>query len=121
MPNLLLIKLLILGDGSKEWELMKLAVELGIAKDVIFQSTVPHGEVCKYHSMLSIYIALSRQESFGVSVLESMACGKPVVVSSAGGLPEVVSDGECGFGVTVEDPVSAADAIEKLIKGSRVA
>ena len=67
--------------------------------------------------MLDIYVALSTldSESFGVAIIEASACEKPVVVSNAGGLPEVVEDGVTGIIVPKHDEVSAANAIEKLL------
>jgi glycosyltransferase involved in cell wall biosynthesis len=65
---------------------------------------------------LDIYVALSRQESFGVAVIEAGAAGRPVVVSNVGGLPEVVRDGETGFIVPPNDPDAAADALERLVR-----
>ncbi len=54
-------------------------------------------------------------ESFGVSVLESSACEKPVVVSKVGGLPEVVKDGITGIIVEPHNIQATAVAIEKLV------
>jgi glycosyltransferase involved in cell wall biosynthesis len=67
--------------------------------------------------MLSVSVSVSTldSESFGVAVLEAAACEKPVVVSSVGGLPEVVEDGVTGLVVPPRDPVRTADAIEKLV------
>ena len=57
----------------------------------------------------------SDSESFGVAAVEASACGKPVVASEVGGLPEVVEHGVTGFLVPPRDPVKTADAIERLI------
>jgi glycosyltransferase involved in cell wall biosynthesis len=50
-----------------------------------------------------------------VAVLEASACGLPVVVSDAGGLPEVVLNGETGFVVKREDPAATAYALLQLV------
>jgi len=71
--------------------------------------------ISDYHNKIDIPVYLSRKESFGVSVLESMSCGKPVVASNIGGLKEIINDGKDGFLVQAEDFNLAAEAIEKLV------
>jgi glycosyltransferase involved in cell wall biosynthesis len=65
--------------------------------------------------MLDIFVAVSLQESFGVSVLEASACGKPVVVSDVGGLPEVVDNGQTGIIVESKNSDQLVDALMTLI------
>ena len=109
------LKLLIVGSGELEGYLRELAVELGVSDETVFTGQVKHQEVMDYHNMMSMEVFLSNSESFGVSVLEASACGKPVIVSNVGGLPEVVVDGETGFIVPPQDPEKAADAMEVLV------
>lgn len=109
------LKFLIVGDGSLQEKLKKLCKDLGISDRTIFAGRVPYSEIPRYHNILTIFVALSNSESFGVSVVEAMACGKPVVVSDIGGLPEVVENGVTGFVVPPNNPQEAANAIEKLI------
>jgi glycosyltransferase involved in cell wall biosynthesis len=80
-----------------------------------FAGRIQHNELVTYYNMIDIFVNVSRNESFGVSVLEASACGKPVVVSNAGGLTEVVKDQVTGFTVTPENVKETSDAIEKLI------
>ena len=109
------LKLLIVGGGSQETHLRRLAKDLGVDADTAFAGRVPHAEIPRYQNMLTISVTLSDNESFGVAVLEACACAKPVVVSNVGGLPEVVEDGVTGFVVEPRDPEQAADAIERLL------
>jgi len=109
------LKLLIVGGGSLEGKLKQLTKDLNIAEKTLFTGRVPFEEVPKYHNMIMIYVATSDSESFGVAVLEAMACEKPVIVSNVGGLPEVVEDGVTGFVVPPRNPVKTAEAIERLI------
>ncbi|MDX4036281.1 glycosyltransferase [Aliarcobacter skirrowii] len=111
----LTLKLLIVGGGNLENCLKDLTKELEIENKTIFTGQVKYRDVVKYHNMLSISVFLSNSESFGVSVIESSACGKPVIVSNVGGLPEVVEDGVSGFVVPPRDPQKTAEAIEKLV------
>ena len=112
------LKLLIVGKGSLESQLKKLAEELNIADSTIFTGFVRYSEVQNYHNMLDIYLALSviDDESFGVAVLEAGACEKPVIVSDIGGLTEVVENNLTGIIVPSKNPVKAAEAIEFLVK-----
>lgn len=107
----------LVGDGPQTDELKLLASKLDITNNVQFVGRVNHLEVPKELAKLDIYVALSRldSESFGVAIIEAGAAGRPVVVSDAGGLPEVVVSGETGIVVPKENPQAAADALEKLV------
>lgn len=109
------LKFKIVGGGTDLIELKKRAVDLGIDHITEFTGAVSHEDVPSELNQLDIYVALSRQESFGVAVVEAQAMGIPVVVSNVGGLPEVVRNGKTGFIVESENPKQAAHAIKKLI------
>lgn len=112
------LKLRLVGDGPQLSELKQLTVKLGVADRVEFTGRVPHTHVAKELAGLDIYVALSRldSESFGVAIIEAGAAGRPVVVSDAGGLPEVTVHGVTGLVVPRENPQAAADAIEILLR-----
>lgn len=103
------------GAGSQIDVLGKRVNELGLADRVTFVGELPHDKVPDELRRLDIYVALSRQESFGVAVVEASACGVPVVVSDVGGLPEVVMHGSTGLIVPGNDPQAAADALAELV------
>jgi L-malate glycosyltransferase len=107
--------LLIVGEGTQREELTALAKTNGLKNEVTFTGRIDRAEIARYHNMIGIFVNLSRYESFGVSVLEAMACENPVVVSDTGGLAEIVDEGKTGFRVKVNDPEAAAAAIEKLL------
>jgi glycosyltransferase involved in cell wall biosynthesis len=109
------LKLLIVGGGSKENEYRSLAGQLGIAEQTHFAGKVSFQEVPAYHNCLDIFANLSHNESFGVSVLEAAACGKPVVLSDIGGLKEVVLPQITGIPVLPGDTEAAAKAFEVLV------
>jgi L-malate glycosyltransferase len=111
------LKLLIVGGGSLERRLKMLVKELNLENDTVFTGRVNFDTVPHYHNVLAVYVALSviDSESFGVAVIEASACGKPVVVSDVGGLPEVVENGVTGFVVPARNAEKAAEAIERLI------
>lgn len=111
------LRLAIVGGGPQLAELQGLARALGVADAARFVGQVDHRDVPKQLAELDIYVALSRldSESFGVAVLEASAMALPVVVSDAGGLPEVVVDGVTGAVVHRDDPAAAAAVLERLI------
>lgn len=109
------LKLFIVGNGSEENNLKKIANEKIEQNDYIFTGYINHDKIQDYHNMIDISVFLSNQESFGVSILEAMACCRPVVVSNTGGLREIVDEGRNGYFVSPNDPEGAANAIEKLV------
>lgn len=109
------IQLRIVGGGGESGRLKERAEHSGCGARITFVGAVPHSKVPDELSKLDIYVALSREESFGVAVLEAQACGIPVVVSKVGGLPEVVQDGVAGFVVPSEDVEAATEALSTLV------
>lgn len=83
-------KLVIAGPmGAGEPVLRRLAQELGIAQHVVFTGLVTDAELRALYSDARVYVCPSLYEGFGFTLLEAMACGTPVVCSSATSLPEV--------------------------------
>jgi len=67
-----------------------------------------------------VYVQPSREEPFGLGVLEAMMLAKPVVASAVGGLQELVVDGETGLLVPPEDPAALSGAIGELLSDPRL-
>lgn len=74
-----------------------------------------HARVPSLLQGFDVFVAMSRQESFGVAVAEASAAGLPVVASNVGGLPEVVVDGETGFLVQSGDAEALAGCLDRLL------
>lgn len=106
------------GDGPQCRALELKVTELGVADQVRFFGRVTHDSVPDMLRRLDVYVALSREESFGVAILEASACGLPVVVSDADGPAEVVLDGETGVIVPRDRPDLAAKALMQLFNDS---
>lgn len=88
-------KLVMVGDGPDRADAERLCRELGICDDVLFL-----GKQMALHEILSagdLFLMPSQSESFGLSALEAMSCGLPVISTSVGGLPEVNVHGETGY------------------------
>lgn len=110
------LRLRIVGGGAQQAELIQLAEMLGVGHATDFVGQVPHTQVPHELAQLDIYVALSRSESFGVAAIEAGAVRLPVLVSDAGGLPEVVLHGQTGLVVPKDDPAAAASALLRLVQ-----
>lgn len=119
-PGLGDVRLRIVGSGPEGTTLRALAAEAGVHDRVDFIGAVPHERVPDELRKMDVFCALSREESFGVAVIEASACGLPVVVSDVGGLPEVVRDGVTGRVVPRNDPAAAAEALAHLIASTEL-
>jgi N-acetyl-alpha-D-glucosaminyl L-malate synthase BshA len=88
-------RLILVGDGPERSECERLCRELGITEYVKFmgkQDSLP-----EILSIADLFFMPSQSESFGLSALEAMSCGVPVISSSVGGLPELNLHGETGY------------------------
>ena len=110
------VHLLLAGRGESEEALQRKAMQLGLQGAVSFAGFVPEGEKVAWYNLADIFVLPSRLEGFGLVAAEAMACGKPVVASRAGALPEVVADSETGILCDPDDPADFARAIVMLLE-----
>ncbi len=82
---------------------------------VHFLGEVSEEDLHRLYSECDLFVAPSMYESCGLIYLEAMAHGKPIIGCRAGGIPEVVLDGETGLLVPPDDPESLCKAIVKLL------
>ena len=90
-------KLLIAGDGENEKSLKKRVTELNLETRVTFLGNVPHNELYKYYGSADALVLASSREGWANVLLESMACGTPVVATNLWGTPEVVQTADAGI------------------------
>jgi glycosyltransferase involved in cell wall biosynthesis len=91
------IKTIIVGDGEYRKKYEKLAMSLKIKKNIIFVGPVPHEEMHKYFAAADVIVHPSLSEGFPNVLLEAAACGKPIVATNTGGIPDIVIHEETGF------------------------
>ncbi|MDA0714496.1 MAG: N-acetyl-alpha-D-glucosaminyl L-malate synthase BshA [Bacteroidetes bacterium] len=89
------VKLLLIGDGPERSRVQQLCKELNTCDSVQLLGKLKRPE--KIMAISDLYIQASEHESFGLSALEAMACGVPVVSTDPGGIPEVVEHGVSGL------------------------
>lgn len=109
------LKLIIVGDGSLEYELKELAVKNSVLEQTNFVGVVENSQVTHYINEMDIFVVPSRIESFGVSAIEALACERPCIVANTGGLPEVIKNGKTGRVVEAESAKAIASAIVYFI------
>ena len=111
VPN---AKLLVAGEPGELSEDREFAENLP-NRGLLSVSFLGHrGDVPTLMHSTDVLVLPSRHEGMGRVLLEAMACRKPCVGSTAGGIPEVVADGETGFIVDAADPAALRDAVVRL-------
>jgi glycosyltransferase involved in cell wall biosynthesis len=107
---------LIVGDGPSRLSLMRAARELGVSEKVTFVGDLAHDKLASYYAACDVFMFPALGEPWGLTPLEAMACGKPVVVARDGGPREFIKDGVDGVLVEPSDPSSYADAVIQLLE-----
>lgn len=108
------VELLIAGNGEMLEELKALARSRGVSERVKFLGLVPHSDLKDYYGAVDAMVLASNREGWANVLLESMACGTPVVATNIWGTPEVVAVPEAGVLVERSEN-SIADGIKHLL------
>ncbi|KFL16032.1 N-acetyl-alpha-D-glucosaminyl L-malate synthase [Geobacillus stearothermophilus] len=111
-------KLLLVGDGPEMTVVCRLVKELGLNGDVRFLGKQDKLE--ELYSISDVMMLLSEKESFGLVLLEAMACGVPCIGTAIGGIPEVIEDGKSGFLCSLGDVEEAARRTLMLLTDRRL-
>jgi len=111
--------LTVVGDGSQRQALETLATELNL-KQTSFTGRVEHEEIHRHYADSDVFLNASRIDNQPLSILEAFACGLPVVTTNAGGIPDIVTDGETGFVVDVDDHHALAQCAIKLLSDRNI-
>ncbi|SDI98584.1 N-acetyl-alpha-D-glucosaminyl L-malate synthase BshA [Salimicrobium halophilum] len=102
-------KLILVGDGPEYNQVYDLVQRLGLEEDVLFVGK--QERVQELYSIADVKLLLSEKESFGLVLLEAMACGVPCIGTNIGGIPEVIENGKNGY-------VVEAGALEEVSRNA---
>jgi glycosyltransferase involved in cell wall biosynthesis len=112
-------RFVILGEGELHHALEKQIVEHGLEKHVLLAGF--RQDVLSLLKGFDIFTMPSVTEGLGTSLLDAMACEKPIVATCVGGIPEVVIDGETGLLAPPKDPDMLAEALVRLLQDREMA
>ena len=107
-------KLLLVGDGPEFCTIVQIVKHLGIEDRVLFLGK--QDNVAELLAMSDVMLLMSEKESFGLVLLEAMACGVPCIGTRIGGIPEVIQHGETGYTCEVGDIEGASQQAIQLLQ-----
>lgn len=110
------VKFLIIGIGPEEERLKKLVKVLKLEDRVRFYGEVQNTRLVAYLNACDIFVRSSRSEGFGISFVEAMASGLPVVATLEGGISDFLFDEKTGFVCEKDNPKSIANAVNRILK-----
>jgi glycosyltransferase involved in cell wall biosynthesis len=91
------LNLIMLGNGSQAARLRQIFLQAKVEDRVLFPGQVAHDDLPRYYSMADLYLSASHSDGTSISLLEAMACGRPVLVSDIPGNREWVQPGVNGW------------------------
>lgn len=97
-------------------ELQRLGTELGTLEHLLFTGRRQPDDLRHYYSASDVAVTTPWYEPYGLTPLEAMACGVPVVGSAVGGITFTIADGETGFLVPPRDPHALAGRLRHLME-----
>lgn len=112
------VRLLVIGSGPEEPRLRRDARQRGVQHRVVFTGRIDEPEKFQLLRMGDAYVSASQHEGFGLTFLEAMACGLPVVCYDHGGQTDFLADGQTGFVIRCNDTERFAQRCRELIARS---
>ena len=115
------LRLVVVGRGSQQEALADLARRLRVSRSVVFTGWLTETGLMAVSAAADVAVVPSVYEPFGLVALEAAALGTPLVVSDAGGLAEIVTNGETGLTFPALDAAALADAVTEVLRSDVLA
>ena len=110
--------LLLIGDGPNQAAVVERARELGLGDRVLAPGNLPRADLVDTYFAADILVSTSEYEGFGLTLVEGMAAGLPVVATAVGGVTDIVVDAETGRLVVAGDEAALVRALRVLVENS---
>lgn len=104
----------VIGGGPTQPEYERLVAEAGLADSIAFHGSKPKADVAALMRASDLFVLPSRFENLPCVIIEAMTSGLPVVSTTVGGIPEMVSEAD-GILVPPQDPTALADALDRAL------
>ncbi len=114
------VNFLIVGEGAYKSYLNKLIEKLNVLDNVFILGKKPYNEIPRFLHLSDVFVLASTYEPFGLALLEAMACGKPVIATKVGGIPEIIKDNETGILIKPHNPKMLGKVILSLLSDEKL-
>ncbi|MEJ2245308.1 MAG: glycosyltransferase, partial [Acidobacteriota bacterium] len=111
------LSLIIAGEGSRREHLEHMIDALELTDIVSLKGNIPHKELYRWYNAANVFCLASSREGWPNVILESLACGTPVVATRAGGIPEILTSEQTGL-LCERDEGSIAETIQSALMQS---
>ncbi|MDO8592360.1 MAG: glycosyltransferase family 4 protein [bacterium] len=115
------VKLIIIGSGELELNLKSKIANLKLAGRVLMLGEIGNQSIPEYLSAADVFVRPSLSEGQGISFLEAMAAGVPIIGTPVGGIPDFLRDGETGLFCKANNPQSIAEQVKALLNNKELA
>ena len=109
-------RLRIIGTGPQENNLKNLTHTLKLQTKTTFQGFIPHTQIAQHYQKCTIFCFSSQGEPFGKTIIEAMACAKPVIATNTGGATEIIKNNKTGILIPPAQPRQFAQKILYLLE-----
>ena len=114
------LKFLFIGDGELKDEIRTLSTKPQFEDKIILHEWIEHADIPQYLNMMKLLVIPSYSEGLPNIMLESMACGTPVLGNSVGSIPDIITDGENGYLLKDNLPETIAEKMNYVMNDKNV-